>query len=148
MIADRKRKWFAIEDALEQLSKHKPVQLRYLHALINYKHDPKVTWGERAGCACACVCVCGWLCESPFLIPALVPARTNEKSPTETWSKFLAGQFFLDVFLSGNLNSRPIVFFSFSAVRWEIDICFNFGGSILICQKIWFSFESTEIPLV
>jgi hypothetical protein len=42
-FADRKRKWFAIEDALEQLSKHKPVQLRYLQALINYKHDPKVT---------------------------------------------------------------------------------------------------------
>ncbi|XP_059470643.1 diphosphoinositol polyphosphate phosphohydrolase NUDT4B [Neocloeon triangulifer] len=40
---DRKRKWFAIEDALEQLSRHKPVQLRYLQSLINYKHDPKVT---------------------------------------------------------------------------------------------------------
>lgn len=34
---DRKRQWFTIEDALEQLALHKPVQRRYLQQLKNSK---------------------------------------------------------------------------------------------------------------
>lgn len=37
----RKRKWFTVEDALEQLSLHKPVQLAYLQSLLNCRN--KVT---------------------------------------------------------------------------------------------------------
>lgn len=34
---DRKRQWFSIDDALEQLALHKPVQRRYLQQLKNSK---------------------------------------------------------------------------------------------------------------
>lgn len=36
-IMDRKRQWFTIDDALEQLALHKPVQRRYLQQLRNSK---------------------------------------------------------------------------------------------------------------
>ena len=42
MLSGRKRKWFTVEDALEQLSLHKPVQLAYLQSLLNCRN--KVTW--------------------------------------------------------------------------------------------------------
>lgn len=35
----RKRKWFTVEDALEQLSMHKPVQLSYLQSLLTCPND-------------------------------------------------------------------------------------------------------------
>ncbi|XP_049779050.1 diphosphoinositol polyphosphate phosphohydrolase NUDT4B isoform X1 [Schistocerca cancellata] len=38
----RQRKWFSVEDALEQLSQHKPVQLTYLQSLLSCRND-KVT---------------------------------------------------------------------------------------------------------
>ncbi|XP_073975705.1 diphosphoinositol polyphosphate phosphohydrolase 1 Aps isoform X2 [Rhodnius prolixus] len=34
----RQRKWFTLEDALKQLSLHKPVQLTYLESLITPQH--------------------------------------------------------------------------------------------------------------
>lgn len=34
---DRKREWFSIDDALQQLALHKPVQRRYLQQLKNSK---------------------------------------------------------------------------------------------------------------
>ncbi|GLH06306.1 Diphosphoinositol polyphosphate phosphohydrolase 1 [Gryllus bimaculatus] len=37
----RKRKWFTVEDALEQLSMHKPVQLSYLQSLLTCRNDKK-----------------------------------------------------------------------------------------------------------
>lgn len=37
-IMDRKRQWFTIEDALEQLALHKPVQRSYLQQLKNLKN--------------------------------------------------------------------------------------------------------------
>lgn len=37
-IMDRKRQWFTIEDALEQLALHKPVQRSYLQQLKNSKN--------------------------------------------------------------------------------------------------------------
>nr|CAD7401303.1 unnamed protein product [Timema poppensis] len=39
----RKRKWFTMEDALEQLSLHKPVQLTYLQSLLTGDLSDKVT---------------------------------------------------------------------------------------------------------
>jgi diphosphoinositol-polyphosphate diphosphatase len=41
-LSGRKRKWFTVEDALEQLSLHKPVQLAYLQSLLTCQND-KVT---------------------------------------------------------------------------------------------------------
>uniref|UniRef100_A0A023F9Z3 diphosphoinositol-polyphosphate diphosphatase n=2 Tax=Triatoma infestans TaxID=30076 RepID=A0A023F9Z3_TRIIF len=35
----RQRKWFTLEDALKQLSLHKPVQLTYLESLITPQHN-------------------------------------------------------------------------------------------------------------
>ncbi|KAF4527414.1 hypothetical protein B566_EDAN015313 [Ephemera danica] len=40
---NRQRKWFGIDEALDQLSRHKPVQLTYLQSLITCKTDSKVT---------------------------------------------------------------------------------------------------------
>lgn len=45
LVAGRKRKWFPVEEALQQLALHKPVQLTYLQALITCKND-KVTWSS------------------------------------------------------------------------------------------------------
>ncbi|KAK9502980.1 hypothetical protein O3M35_011650 [Rhynocoris fuscipes] len=35
----RQRKWFTLEDALKQLSLHKPVQLTYLESLLTPQHS-------------------------------------------------------------------------------------------------------------
>lgn len=42
-LSGRKRKWFTVEDALQQLSLHKPVQLAYLQSLLTCRNE-KVTW--------------------------------------------------------------------------------------------------------
>ncbi|KAG8231312.1 hypothetical protein J437_LFUL006968 [Ladona fulva] len=39
----RKRKWFTIEEALEQLKQHKPVQLSYLQSMLLTCNNDKVT---------------------------------------------------------------------------------------------------------
>lgn len=41
----RKRKWFTIQEALLQLSQHKPVQRSYLHSLhnTNPRHNPTIS---------------------------------------------------------------------------------------------------------
>lgn len=36
---DRKRQWFTIDDALQQLALHKPVQRRYLQQLKNSRNN-------------------------------------------------------------------------------------------------------------
>lgn len=41
----RKRKWFTLEDALQELSQHKPVQLTYLQSLLTCRNE-KVTWNK------------------------------------------------------------------------------------------------------
>ncbi|XP_066997567.1 diphosphoinositol polyphosphate phosphohydrolase 1 [Anabrus simplex] len=38
-VMGRKRKWFTVEDALAQLSQHKPVQLSYLQSLLSNPND-------------------------------------------------------------------------------------------------------------
>lgn len=40
---DRKRQWFAIDDALQQLALHKPIQRRYLQQLKNLKTSQVTT---------------------------------------------------------------------------------------------------------
>lgn len=39
---NRKRQWFTIEDALQQLALHKPVQRRYLQQLKNSQNNVAV----------------------------------------------------------------------------------------------------------